>query len=82
MRNSYKFARDWHAKLPALAGNNSCNLQAKVPAIAFKNTPNRRKKYRQKYRQLQTKITAIAGKNRFGRQSATTPRVKSPAKIR
>ena len=34
MRNSCKFARDWHAKLSAFASKNTCNLQAKIHAIA------------------------------------------------
>ena len=30
MRNSWKFARDYHAKFSAFAGKNTCNLQAKI----------------------------------------------------
>ena len=53
MRNSCKFAPDYHAKLPASAGKNTCNLQAK--ALESQVTNNTR--------QTQAEITANAGKN-------------------
>ena len=75
MRNSCKFVRDWHAKVPAFAGKYTCKLQAKTLESQFKNT-----------RQTQTKINANTGKNPYTiagknicnfRQSAITLRVKS-----
>ena len=30
MRNLFKFAREYNAKLPAFAGKNTCNLHAKT----------------------------------------------------
>ena len=59
MRNSCKFACDWHAKLPAFAGKNTRNLQAKAPTVAGKKCPQAQAKKPQ----LQAKILAIAHKN-------------------
>ena len=59
MRNSCKFARDNHAKLPAIAGKNTCNWQAKTQESQVKIPVKRR----QKYPQMQAKIPSIAGKN-------------------
>ena len=49
---SFKFARNWHAKLSAFTGKSTCNLhtkkpqlQARIPANAGKYTRNCRKKY-------------------------------------
>ena len=41
MRNSCKFAREWHSNLPAFGGKNTNNLQVKTLAIAGKNTRKR-----------------------------------------
>ena len=79
MRNSCKFADEWHVNLPAFARKNTCNLQAKLAAIAHKITRN----CRQKYSQLNTKLRAVSGKNtRNCRQSAINPRVNSPSNCR
>ena len=64
----------------------TCNLQAKIPAIAGKKTNNCTQNYlqlhakktgnrRQKYLQMHTKVPVIAGQStRNCRQSAITPR--------
>ena len=56
MRNSCKFARDYHAKLPAFVGKKTCNLQAKTLESQVKIPAKRR----QKYPQLHAKLHAIA----------------------
>ena len=64
MRNSCKFARDQHAKLPAFPDKNTCNLQAKTLELQVKIPTKRRQKYPhnrgQKYPKFYSKLTAIA----------------------
>ena len=57
MRNSCKFARDWHAKLPVSAGKNTCNLQAKTLESQVKLPAQSQAKNLQ----FHTELPAIAG---------------------
>ena len=65
MRNSCKFARDYHAKLPASGGKYTCNLQAKTLESQVKITANAGKNTRtiagKKNLQFQAELSAIAG---------------------
>ena len=79
--NSCKFVCNWHSKLLAFTGRNTCSLQAKVPAIEVKNTPNCRKNTRnlnsrQKFSFMLAKPLTIAV------ETAITTQVKSPENCR
>ena len=72
MRISCNFARDWHAKLLASAGENTCNLQAKTIESQLQKPAQRRQKLNtqqkipaqlqaKKHLQFHTELPAIPG---------------------